>query len=229
MEPHTEPRTSLFFTASTYRRLQAWLLDSIIVLFIRTLFIGFLFLWKGIPFLTDLFYGEGAFLESFMENPSFVVMTSFSIIIPLILAWETLSFLYHWLFLAFYGATLGKMALGLQVVFQSKEKEQKGKRKKEEEQPGLGFLSAFIRVFSVAGFQFFISLAYAMFAFFNTQRAHLGDHIAGTKVIQTHPLPNPPVPRPFCGVLLIIFFFVFGRLSSQLLLVLFWLLDKQNL
>ena len=206
----------MFFTASTYRRLNAYFLDSLVVFFIKAFFISILFFWKGIPLLKSILYGDISFLESVIIT--FTASTSpnrsFFMALLFFLAWRILSFIYHWWFLAFCGATIGKMAFGLQVVSQSKID-----GNKVDDGEGLGILQAFIRVFSMMGFQFFISFAYVAFALLNVQRIHLGDLVAGTRVIQQKPLPRSHVPKPFWGIGLMLFF-VLGRLGAFILL--FW-------
>ena len=204
-----ESNSSLFFTASTSQRLNAYFLDSMILFFFKVLFLSLLLLWKGLPFLSSVIHGEGSidFLKSFILNTS---VPYFSVVLLFFLVLEILSFTYHWFFLAFYGATPGKMIFDLRVVLASKE---------ELAKEGLGILPAFIRVFSVTGFQFFISFAYAAFALLNPQRIHLGDKIAGTKVIQKKPLPKTLAPRPLLGWGGVVFF-LFCKLSSFLALLL---------
>ncbi len=95
-----------------------------------------------------------------------------------LLAGFLVALFYHWMFLYFLGATPGKLLLGLRVV-------------SIHQNQDLGLFQSLLRVLTNS-LSIFFGEALRALAFLRLDRRHVGDWVAETWVVQTHPLRHFP-------------------------------------
>lgn len=114
------------------------------------------------------------------------------------IAYETLAV---WLL----GATVGKWVFSLRVV------------STRAEGAAIGFWDALTRTL-VNCFSLLISYAGYSLMFFRTDRTHVGDWLAGTRVVCARERRDPSRPRPILAIFLVHVFGLFGVASAMVFL-----------
>lgn len=162
-----------FFTASTTRRIFAYMIDQLVISLLM------------LPVSLQMFFalsGDGVA----------------EISIWLLVSCGLLVFFYQWLFLYFFGRTIGKFFLGLKLV--------------SIHGNDLGFLQAGIRALSDQ-LSLFFSLAPRALAFFRIDRRQLSDLVAETQVVQDFPRLLVPARRWIFASFCVIYFSISGFLT----------------
>lgn len=166
MESKVE-QTSPVYTAATEKRVLAYLFDSLVT---------------GIFFIPAWMQALGSYIDDEMIAMDW----------QWLVACQLMAFLYHWLFLYFLGATLGKLFFGLRVVpYHHPEKE-------------LGLMQSFLRVLTDE-LSFFFGEALKAVAFLRFDRTHVSDWVAETRVVQMVTRRRLPIRRKGLAVIVIIF------------------------
>ena len=126
----------------------------------------------------------------------------------LIVAFFIVYFFYHWLFVYFFGATPGKMILGLKIV--SKNQQSSG------DPAGLGLFQSFLRVLADQ-LSIFFGHGLRFLVLMRLDRTHVSDWVAETQVVQTVPRKDAVKRHLFWALLLCCWFSSIGfmKIYSQ--------------
>lgn len=164
-----------YFVPSAFNRAIAYTIDSIITGII---------IWS-IGFLLGV-YTSGNWIEFFTQ------LSRSEFILPHWLVGISGAIVFEISFLIGYGATPGKIMMGLRVVDSSDSRE------------GLRVAQAFIRVLSRYLFTPFFGMALNLLMFYRYDRTHLFDWIASTRVVQLYPRLRPVKRRYIFATIMVV-------------------------